>query len=72
MAALIAGLLWRPVSLIRECRRRAVSSGRREGMFPGRYAKIFGLGERIGCVLNLGYSFDAIEASLDLLVCRLR
>ena len=23
-------------------------------MFPGRYSEIFGLGERLGCVLNLG------------------
>ena len=41
---------------------RAVPSGRREGMFPGRYSEIFGLGERLGCILNLGHSFDAIEA----------
>ena len=39
-------------------------------MFPGHYSEIFGLGERLGCILNLGHSFDAIEASLDLLVCR--
>ena len=31
-------------------------------MFPGRYAEIFGLGERLGCILNFGHSFDAIEA----------
>ena len=43
---------------------RAVPSGRREGMFPGRYSGIFGLGERLGCTLNLGHSFDAIEAYL--------
>ena len=50
---------------------RAVPSGRREGMFPGRYSEIFGLGEQLGCILNLGYSFEAIEASsLNLLVCR--
>ena len=42
----------------------AVPSGRREGMFPGRYSEIFGLGERLGCILNLGHSFDAIEAYL--------
>ena len=48
---------------------RAVPSGRREGMFPGRYSEIFGLGERLGCILNLGHSFDAIEAYLYLLVC---
>ena len=65
---------WRRQSLVyfgrRKCHRRmstwrAVPSGRRaEGMFPGRYSKIFGLGERLGCVMNLGYSFDAIEAYL--------
>ena len=43
---------------------RAVPSGRREGMFPGRYSEIFGRGERLGCILNLGHSFDAIEAYL--------
>ena len=42
----------------------AVPSGRREGMFPGRYAETFGRGERLGCNLNLGHSFDAIEAYL--------
>jgi len=42
----------------------AVPSGRREGMFPGRYSEIFGHGERLGCILNLGYSSDAIEAYL--------
>ena len=42
----------------------AVPSGRREGMFPGRYSEIFGLGERLGYILNLGHSFDAIEAYL--------
>ena len=41
---------------------RPVPSGRREGMFPGRYSEIFGLGERLGCILNLGHSFDAIAA----------
>ena len=34
-------------------------------MFPGRYSEIFGLGERLGCILNLGHSFDAIEAYLS-------
>ena len=43
---------------------RAVPSGRREGMFPGRYSEIFGRGERPGYILNLGHSFDAIEAYL--------
>ena len=43
---------------------RAVPSGRREGMFPGRYAEIFGLGERLGYILNMRYSFDAIDAYL--------
>ena len=33
-------------------------------MFPGRYREIFGLGERLGCILNLGHPFDAIEAYL--------
>ena len=42
-------------------------SGRREGMFPGRYSEIFGHGERLGCSLNLGHSFDAIGAYL--LIC---
>ena len=31
-------------------------------MFPGRYSEIFGRGERLGCILNLGHSFHAIEA----------
>ena len=47
-----------------EATSRAVPSGRREGMFPGRYSEIFGLGERLGCVLNFGHSFDAIDAYL--------
>ena len=33
-------------------------------MFPGRYSEIFGLGERLGYILNFGHSFDAIEAYL--------
>ena len=33
-------------------------------MFPGRYSEIFGRGERPGCILNLGHSFDAIGAYL--------
>ena len=60
----IAGVFWRAVRFIRECRRGAVCSGSREGIFPGRYCEIFGLGEQLGCILNLGYSFDAIEAYL--------
>ena len=32
-------------------------------MFLGRYCETFGLGERLGCILNLGHSFDAIEAN---------
>ena len=36
-------------------------------MFPGRYSELFGLGERLGCNLNLDHSFDAIEA--DLWIC---
>ena len=34
-------------------------------MFPGRYSEIFGIGERLGCILNFGHSFDAIQASLQ-------
>ena len=37
---------------------------RSQGMLPGLYAETFGLGERLGCILNLGHSFDAIEAYL--------
>ena len=33
-------------------------------MFLGRYSEIFGLGERLGCILNFDYSFDAIETYL--------
>ena len=33
-------------------------------MFPDRYSEIFGLGERLGCILNMGQSFDAIDAYL--------
>ena len=33
-------------------------------MLPGRYAEIIGRGERLGCILNLRHSFDAIEAYL--------
>ena len=33
-------------------------------MFLGPYCEIFDLGEQLGCILNLGYSFDAIEAYL--------
>ena len=43
---------------------RAVPSGRREGMFPDRYSETFGLGEQLGCILNLGHSFEAMEAYL--------
>ena len=40
-------------------------------MFPGRYIEIFGRGARLGCILNLGHSFDAIAAYLfNLLVSR--
>ena len=31
-------------------------------MFLGHYSEMFGLGERLGCILNFGRSFDAIEA----------
>ena len=34
-------------------------------MFPDRYSQIFGLGERLGCILNLSHSFDAIEAYFE-------
>jgi hypothetical protein len=40
-------------------------------MFPGRYSEIFGLGERLGYILNLGHSFDAYRKR-NLLVSRLR
>ena len=33
-------------------------------MFPDRYSQIFGLGERLGCILNLSHSFDAIRARI--------
>ena len=33
-------------------------------MFPGPYSEIFGLGEQLGYILNVGCSFDAIEAYL--------
>ena len=40
-------------------------------MFPGLYSEIFGRGDRLGCILKLGHSFDAIEAYLlNFLVCR--
>ena len=43
--------LWQPVSqilsLIRECRRAAVWSGKHEGIFLGRYCEFFGRGGRI-------------------------
>ena len=42
----------------------AVPTGRREGMFPGRYTEIFGRSERLGCVLNFDHSLDAIAAYL--------
>ena len=36
-------------------------------MLSGRYSEIFGLGERLGCILNFGHSFDAIGA--DIRIC---
>ena len=33
-------------------------------MFPDHYSEMFGLGERLGYILNFGRSFDAIEAYL--------
>ena len=40
-------------------------------MFPDRYLKS-GLGERLGCTLNLGHPFEAIEASFNLLCVDIR
>ena len=34
-------------------------------MFPGRYTEIFGRSERLGCVLNLDHSLDAIAAYFE-------
>ena len=34
-------------------------------MFPDRYSQIFGLGERLGCIQNLGHSFNTIEAYFE-------
>ena len=65
MAASIAGVIWRAVRFIRECRRGAVSSGRHEGMFPGRYLQTNGLGGRLWYILNLGCRFS-IEAELGI------
>ncbi len=39
MAPSIAGVFWRAVRLVRECRRGAVCFGRHKGMFPGRYSR---------------------------------
>ena len=45
-------------------------------MFPGRYSQIFGLGERLGCILNLGilltlskriFKFAGVSITLALL-----
>ena len=65
------GRFWSMVDVRKHLRRMrgrfqpwAVPSGRREGMFPARYSEIFGLGERLGCSLNLSHSFDAIGAYL--------
>ena len=30
-------------------------------MFLDRYSETFGLGERLGCILNLSHSLDATE-----------
>ena len=35
-------------------------------MFSGRYSEIFGRGERPGCILNLGHTFDAIERIFEI------
>ena len=66
MAASIAGVFWQPVRLIRECRGRCLPGGAAKSMFPGRYSEIFGLGERLGCILNLGHSYDAHSVSITL------
>ena len=34
-------------------------------MFPGRYTEIFGRSERLGCVLSLDHSLDAIAAYFE-------
>ena len=34
-------------------------------MFPDRYSQIFGLGERLGCILNLSQFFDATESIFE-------
>ena len=48
---------------------RAVPSGSREGMFPGRYSEIFGRGERLGCILNLGGHYLTLSTRIfELLV----
>ena len=60
MAPSIAGVLWQAARLIRECRGRCLPVS----YVAGPLSEIFGLGERLGCNLNLGHSFDAIEAYL--------
>ena len=39
-------------------------------MFPGCYSEMFGLGEQLGCTLNLGLSFYAIERGRGFVVSR--
>jgi hypothetical protein len=63
MAASIAGVNWRAVRFIRECRREAVSFGSLEGVFPGqgvfpgRYPQENGIGGRLWRIVNLGGHF---------------
>ena len=38
-------------------------------MFPGRYPEIFGLGERLGCILNLAILLTLSLRIFELLVC---
>ena len=53
-------------ALICECRGRGLPGG--AGVCSrAATLKYFGLGERLGCILNLGHSFEAIEA--DLRIC---
>ena len=55
-----------PASAFEGVQRPDGTSASREGIFPGRYSEIFGRGERPACILNLGHSFDAIEAYLQI------
>jgi hypothetical protein len=58
MAASIAGVIWRGVRFIRECRGGAVPSGRHEGIFLGSYCEIFGRGATmINCEFGGSFFF---------------